>query len=67
MPAKPAFNPEKIRQRKRTVGIVAVILLVVFTVLAIAQIINFIEWLIGDLVVAAVANLFFRRIGKTPA
>jgi hypothetical protein len=41
--------------------------LVVFTVLAIAQIINFIEWLIGDLAVAAVANLLFKRIGKTPA
>jgi len=67
MPAKPAFNPEKIRQRKRTVGIVAVFLLVVFTVLAIAQIINFIEWLIGDLAVAAVANLLFRRIARATA
>jgi uncharacterized membrane protein YjdF len=66
MPAKPTFNPEKIRQRKRAIGIVAVVFLVVFTVLAIAQILSFIEWLLGDLVVAGVANLLLRRIGRTP-
>jgi hypothetical protein len=65
MPAKPTFNPEKIRQRKRAIGIVAVVFLVIFTVLAIAQIITFIEWLLGDLVVAGVANLLLRRIGRT--
>jgi uncharacterized membrane protein YjdF len=65
LPAKPTFNPEKIRQRKRAIGIVAVVFLVIFTVLAIAQIITFIEWLLGDLVVAGVANLLLRRIGRT--
>jgi len=67
MPAKTTFNPEKIRQRKRAIGVVAVVLLVVLTVLAIALVISFIEWLLGDLVVAGVANLLFRRIGKAPS
>ncbi len=65
-PPKTVYNPDKIRQKKRSIGIVAVVLLVVFTVLAIAQVMTFLEWLLGDLVVAGVANLLFRRIGKTP-
>jgi hypothetical protein len=66
MPAKNSFNPQKIRRRKIAVGIIAVALLLVFTVLAILQFITFIEWVLGDLVVAGVANLLFKRIGRTP-
>jgi hypothetical protein len=66
MPAKNSFNPQKIRRRKIAVGIIAVALLLVFTVLAILQFITFIEWVLGDLVVAGVANLLFKGIGRTP-
>jgi lysylphosphatidylglycerol synthetase-like protein (DUF2156 family) len=66
MPAKINYNPEKIRQRKRAVGIVAIVFLVLFTVLAFAQVIDWLVWVIADLIVAAVANLLLRRIGQRP-
>ena len=66
MPAKSNFNPEKIRQRKRAIGIVAVILLLVITVLAILLHTSFIIWVLADLVVAGVANFLLRRVGRTP-
>jgi hypothetical protein len=56
---------ESARQTKRLIGAVAVVLLIIFTALAFLGKISFLEWLVGDLVVALVANLIFRRIGKT--
>jgi hypothetical protein len=55
---------ESVRKKKRAVGAVAIVLLLVFTVLAFAQILSFIEWIVGDLVVALVANLIFKQLGK---
>jgi hypothetical protein len=55
---------ETVRKKKRAVGAVAIVLLLVFTVLAIAQIISFWVWIIGDLVVALVANLMFKQLNK---
>jgi hypothetical protein len=66
MPAKNSFNPEKINQRKRTIGIIAITLLLVITGLAILFHISFLIWVVADLVVAAVANLLLRRVGRTP-
>jgi hypothetical protein len=66
MPAKKSFNPERINQRKRTIGIIAITLLLVITVLAILLHISFLIWVVADLVVAAVANLLLRRVGRTP-
>jgi ribosomal protein L40E len=62
MPAKTNFNPEKIRQRKRAIGIVAIVLLLVITVLAILLHTSFIVWVLADLIVAGVANLLLRRV-----
>jgi uncharacterized membrane protein len=66
MSTKKSFNPEKINQRKRTIGIIAIILLLVITVLAILLHISFLVWVVADLIVAAVANLLLRRVGRTP-
>jgi hypothetical protein len=66
MPPKKSFNPERINQRKRTIGIIAITLLLVITVLAILLHISFLIWVVADLVVAAVANLLLRRVGRTP-
>jgi hypothetical protein len=66
MPAKKSLNPEKINQRKRTIGVIAITLLLVITGLAILMHISFLVWVVADLVVAAVANLLLRRVGKTP-
>jgi len=65
MPAS-NFNPEKIRRRKRTIGIIAITLLMVITVLAILLHISFVFWVLADLVVAGIANLLLRRVGRMP-
>jgi hypothetical protein len=65
MPAKKSLNTEKINQRKRTIGVIAITLLLVITGLAIFMHISFLVWVVADLVVAAVANLLLRRVGKT--
>jgi hypothetical protein len=54
------------QRKKRTIGIIAIILLIVFTVLALTGYISIMVWVIADLVVAGVANLLFRRIGRRP-
>jgi hypothetical protein len=54
----------EIRRKKRTIGIIAIVLILLFTVLAIARVISLIFWIIGDLVVALIANLLLRRIGR---
>ena len=66
MPAKKSLNSEKINQRKRTIGVIAITLLLVITGLAILMHISFLVWVVADLVVATVANLLLRRVGKTP-
>jgi hypothetical protein len=66
MPAKTNFDPEKIRKRKRAIGIVAIILLLVITILAILLKTSFIIWVLADLIVAGVANLLLRRVGRRP-
>jgi hypothetical protein len=53
-----------LRTRKRLVGVIAIAVILAFTVLAFAGIFSFLEWIIGDLVVALIANLILRRIGK---
>jgi hypothetical protein len=49
---------------KRVVGAVAVALLLLFTVLAFIRIFSLLEWLVADVLVALVANLIFRRVGR---
>ena len=62
----PATNltPEKIRQRKRTIGIIAIALLLLFTVLALSGVFSLIVWVLADLAVALIANLLLRRVGR---
>jgi hypothetical protein len=66
MPAKTNYNPEKIRRQKRAIGIVAVALLLIITVLAIFLHTNFLIWVLADLIVAGIANLLLKRLGRTP-
>jgi hypothetical protein len=66
MPAKRDYSMERIQQRKRTIGIIAITLLLVITGLAILLHISFLIWVVADLIVAAVANLLLRRVGRTP-
>lgn len=63
MPVPNKLSPE-LRRKKRTIGIIAIALILLFTVLAIAGDISFIAWIIADLVVALIANLLLKRIGR---
>ncbi len=63
---KVQYNPEKVQKQKRIIGAVAVVLLLIVTVLAIMYQINFIVWVIIDLIIAGVANLLLRRVGRVP-
>lgn len=58
------LSSEKIRQRKRTIGIIAIALLVLFTVLALLGVISALVWILADVVVAVIANLLFKRVGR---
>jgi nitrate reductase NapE component len=64
MPIKASYNPEKVRNRKRAIGVIAIAFLIAFTVLAFLGQISFIVWVLADLIVAAVANLLLRRVGN---
>ena len=64
MPARPDMSPQIIRRKKRTIGIIAIALLVLFTVLAFLGVISAIVWVLADLVVAGIANLLLRRVGR---
>ncbi len=57
---------EKTRNQKRAIGAVAVALLILFTVLAFLQYLDLLVWIILDVIVAGIANLLLRRIGRKP-
>ncbi len=55
---------DEIRRKKNIVGIVAIVLLLVITVVSIAFSLSFLVWILADVVVALVANIILRRIGR---
>ncbi len=65
MPAS-EYSSEKTRNKKRAIGVIAITLLLIFTVLALLGYIPFLIWIIADLVVAGIANLLLRRVGRMP-
>ena len=64
MPAATNLAPDKLRRRKRPIGIIAIALLLLFTVLALLGAISFIVWILADLAVALIANVLLRRVGR---
>ena len=64
MPAATNLAPDELRRRKRTIGLIAIALLLLFTVLALLGVISFIVWILADLAVALIANLLLRRVGR---
>jgi hypothetical protein len=53
-----------VRKTKVTIGEIAIALLLLFTILAIIGVFSLGEWLIADVLVALVANLILRRVGR---
>lgn len=66
MPSEANVNTEKIRKKKQTIGVIAIILLLTITALAIFLHFAFLVWVAADLIVAGIANLLLRRVGRTP-
>lgn len=55
---------DSVRKTKKTVGMIAIVLLMFFTVLALLGVISSTVWLIADVIVAVVANIIFRTVGR---
>jgi uncharacterized membrane protein len=64
MDASSDSRAASVRRKRRTVGAVAIALLLLFTVLAFIKVFSLVEWLIGDAVVALVANFIFSRVRR---
>ncbi|MCL2476954.1 hypothetical protein [Candidatus Bathycorpusculum sp.] len=52
-------------QRKRIIGIIAVALIVIVTIFAILGYLTFIEWILADVVIAAIANILLRKFSNS--
>jgi len=52
------------RKTKVTVGAIAIAFLLLFMILGIIGVFSFAEWIIADVLVAIVANLIFRTVGR---
>ena len=64
---KVTYDPDKVRKQKRIIGAIAITLLVIVTIIAIATQLGFIVWVLLDVVIAGVANLLLRRVGRVQA
>ena len=52
------------RKTKVTVGAIAIAFLLLFTIFGIVRVFSLEEWLIADVLVALVANLILRMVGR---
>jgi hypothetical protein len=66
IPATTNLTTDKVRRNKRIIGVVAISLLIFFTILALPplNLLSLIDWIIADLAVALIANLLLRRVGR---
>lgn len=64
MKATSGSGSDAVRKTKATVGAIAITLLLLFTFLALLGAISPLEWIIADIIVAVVANLILRSLGK---
>jgi hypothetical protein len=55
---------EQARNKRRIIGVISIVLITVFFILAFAGLIDFWIMLIADLIVWVVSNLILRRMGK---
>jgi len=62
---KPIYNAEKVQKQKKTIGTIAVTLLITVMILSLIFKLSIIVWIPISLVIFAVANLLMRKIGKT--
>jgi hypothetical protein len=65
--SKVPYDLEKVRAKKRLIGVVAITLLIIVTILALVLRLNFIVWVLLDLSIYGAANLLLRRVGRAPS
>jgi uncharacterized protein YqhQ len=63
---KASYNPEKTQQKKKIIGIIAIMLLLILMIIRLIFPINVFIWIPLALAICGVANLLLRRVGKTP-
>jgi hypothetical protein len=64
MSASSGSASANVRRKKQSIGVVAIVLVVLFAVLLFFKILNLINFLIADLVVGLAANYIFRRLDR---
>lgn len=64
MSATSSPKPIKRGRIKRIIGLIAVALIVMFTILGTLGILSFIEWILAEIIVALVANIIFRTVNR---
>jgi hypothetical protein len=57
-------KPGKRGGSKKVVGLIAIALVIVFTILFTVGILSFIEWIVAEILVALIANIVFRTANK---
>jgi len=64
MSAPSSSGPDALRKKKNTVGLAAIALLVLLTVLSLSGLISVTLWIVADIVVALVANIILKILGR---
>ena len=64
MSALTSSGPRGVHKTKVTVAAVAIAFLLLFMILGIIGVFSFGEWIIADVLVALVANLILRTVGR---
>jgi hypothetical protein len=64
MSATESAKPLKRGESKKVVGLIAIALVIVFTILFTIGILSFIEWIVAEILVALIANIVFRTANK---
>ena len=66
MPVNATESPKPVKRSgiKRVVGLIAIALIVVFTILTILRFLSPVEWIIAEIIVALIANIIFRTVDK---
>jgi quinol-cytochrome oxidoreductase complex cytochrome b subunit len=62
--ATESSKPVKRSGIKRVVGLIAIALILVFTILAILRFLSPVEWIVAEIIVALIANIIFRTVDK---
>lgn len=64
MTATKSPKPVKRSRIKRVVGLIAVALIVMFTILFMLGSLSFIGWILSEITVTLIANILFRMVDK---